>query len=110
MRKREREGGEGRYNVVSRRSFNFRCRDKSDGLFNLATRCHSFRARAPLSLRSAGPLTLRLILSQLSPFRGGDGGGGGANGADRNSNGLGRKAIERRFRRAVARDRARRGG
>lgn len=39
---------------------------------------------------------------------GGDGDGGRANGADRNSGGLGRKAIERRFRHVVARDGARR--
>lgn len=49
-----------------------------------------------------------LFFHNFHPFvhRGGD--GGGANGTDRNSGGLRRKAIERRFRRVVARDGARR--
>lgn len=49
-----------------------------------------------------------LFFHNFHPFvrRGGD--GDGANGTDRNSGGLGRKAIERRFRRVVARDGRRR--
>lgn len=50
-----------------------------------------------------------LFFHNFHPFvRHGGGDDGGANGADRNSGGFGRKAIERRFRRVVARDGARR--
>lgn len=94
-------------------SCSFRSRDKSDGLFNLATHCHSFRATllclfAPSS--SSGLRSTYSTLSRLSPFRRRireDDDEAKANGADRNSGGLGRKAIEGRFLLAAARDRAR---
>lgn len=57
--------------------------------------------RAATFLSFSISLVFRLILPQLSPFR--VRADGRANGADRNSGGLERKAIEGRFLRVVAR-------
>jgi len=83
--------GRTQWEISAKWSSSFRRRSKSDGLFNLATHCHSFRDALLCLLGRSGPRRplspLDFILPQLSPFRIRDG-DGGANGADRNSGGL----------------------